>query len=317
MSVRTLFVYLFAAFATFAAQSSLSRQEGKLITSGSADSLWVEIYESPGRLLVDRVPVTRDGSFVVNVVPTGFYEARVVTSHGARITSDHVQFRHGQPVEIRLPASATAATPPGGPISARRLSYKPAKPIRRLMREADSLADKGNLKASAETLERLLAADPAWFEAWNNLGARRLTIGQHTEAADAFRRALEIDPNNAGALTNLGLTQLFLRQPAEAERAAIRAEQLSPGTPRTAYVYGMALLQQDKRPDVALDALHKAAAIIPRALLASAEWECRHDHFAACEKDLQGFLRTPQGPNHAQAEKWLALVKKQRELRAD
>lgn len=312
MSRRTLFVYLLVASATFAAQSSASRQEGKLITSGSADSLWIELYETPARLMVDRVPVSRDGTFVVNVIPTSFYEVRVVTSHGVRITSDHVQFRQGQPVEIRLPASRSEAPNPAGPISVRRLSHKPAKPVRRLMREADSFADKGNLQASTETLERLLAADPDWFEAWNNLGARRLTIGRHAEAAEAFTQALRIDPNNAGALTNLGLTKLFLRQPADAERAAIGAEKIAPGTPRTAYVYGLALLQQQKQPAIALEALRHAATLIPRALLASAEWHCRHDDLAACEKDLRAFLRTPPGPNHANAEKWLALLTQNR-----
>lgn len=315
MSVRTLFVSLLTALVTFAAQAPTSRHEGKLITNTSADTLWVELYESPGHTLADRVPVSRDGAFVVNAVSSQLYEARVVTSHGNRITAEHVQFRHGQPVEIRLPASATGAPAPAGPISARRLSYKPAKPARRLMREANSLAEKGNLAASADTLQRLLAGDPEWFEAWNNLGARRLTIGQPAEAADAFRHALAIDPYNAATLTNLGLAQLFLRQPAEAERAAIRANQLSPGAPRTAYVLGMALLQQEKKPAEALDALHQAAVVIPRALLAAAEWQCRHDDFAACENDLQSFLRTPASPQHAQAEKWLAMIKKQRELR--
>jgi len=143
VSVRTLFVCLLIAISSAAAQPAMTRHECKLVTNGSADTLWVELYDNPSHLLADRVPVNRDGTFTVNAHSTQLYEVRVVTSHGARITSEHVQFRQVQPMEIRLPKSTTDVSAPAGPISILRLAHKPVKAARRLLRESDSLAEHG------------------------------------------------------------------------------------------------------------------------------------------------------------------------------
>jgi len=240
------------------------------------------------------------------------YEVRVLTSHGARLTSEHIQFRQGQMIEVHMPKSVMDVPPPGGPISAVRLGHKPGKAARKLFREASSLAAKGNLTESAVRIEQAVAADPNWFEAWNNLGGRRLALSQFSEAAEAFRHALSIDPNNATVHSNLGLAQLFLRQPLEAEESARRALKLDPGAPRASYVAGMALLQQNKRIDEALEALGQSSKAVPRALLAMAEWQCRNQNPGACETELKTFLKTPRGPNHEAAETWLKRVKQHR-----
>ena len=71
-------------------------------------------------------------------------------------------------------------------------------------------------------------------------------------------------------------------------------------------------MQQNKRAEEALEWLREAAKAMPRALLATAEWNCRHNDFAGCETDLRAFLKTPRGPNHEAAEKWLSEVRKVR-----
>lgn len=277
---------------------------------GSPDQLWVEVYDNPGHLLVDRVPVNPDGSFHVNVVTTHVVEVRVVSRQGDRITNDFVQFRSGQPVEIRMPKSLSSGLKPGGPVSAMRLSHKPVKMAKRLMAEAETLAADGRFPDSAARLEKALQADPNWFEAWNNLGSRRLQMGNYAESVEAFQHALRIDPNSALVQTNLGLALLFQRNSVAAEEAARKALQLDPESAQANYVSGLALLQQNKRVDEALSSLRVAAKVVPRALLATAEWHCRHNEFAACVGDLKTFLRTPRGPNHPAAEKWLGEVKK-------
>jgi hypothetical protein len=60
-----------------------------------------------------------------------------------------------------------------------------------------------------------------------------------------------------------------------------------------------------------LAALQVAAAELPRATLAMAEWHCRHKNLGGCESELKTFLKTPRGPNHEAAEKWLARLKEQ------
>ena len=137
----------------------------------------------------------------------------------------------------------------------------------RLVREAYALADQGDLPGSAERLRRATEADPKWFEAWNNLGSRRVAMGQYKEAAEAFLTALAIDNNVAVAHSNLGLAYLFLRQPAAAEASATRALRLEPDSPHASYVVGMALLQQNKNEEEAVSRLRQTSKILPRALL--------------------------------------------------
>ena len=314
MSIRTGVVCLFAFSVLAVAQMAAARQEGKLISDSSPDHLWVELYEGSGHTLVDRAPVNRDGTFTVSAAPAHFYELRVVTRHGERVASDHVQFRTGQPVEVRLPKSLTAGPRPAGPISVLRLAHKPGKDAKKFARTADSLAADGKLPDSVVQLERALSADPQWFEAWKNLGSRRLQMGNYAGAAEAFRRALEIDSNSGMVQSNLGLALLFLRDAAGAEESARRALLLEPESGKASYVAGLALLQQNKRTEEGLAALRAAAKEVPRALLATAEWHCRHDEFRECVADLRTFLKTPRGPNHEVAERWLGVLKKEGHL---
>ena len=309
MSIRTLLVCGLVCSLLAPAQSGLGRFEGKVVMEGSADGMWVEIYDNTGHTLTDRTPVGRDGSFTVNAVATRLYEVRVLTSHGARVATHHEQFRQGQPLEIRV-ASTGPGSAAGGAISLRRLQHKPVKTARRLFKEADSLAEGGKLADSAMRLEKALEEDPQWFEAWNNLGSRRLTLGNFAGAAEAFRRALSIDPNISAVHANLGLSLLFLQDAAGAEVCGRKALQLEPDAPKAAYVMGLALFQQNKRTREALEALQRASTAVPRARLAIAEWHCRHGDLKECAGELETFLRTPKGPNHEGAERWLGEVKK-------
>lgn len=310
MSTRTLFVSLLFV-SLLAAQPLSQRHEGKIISNSATETLYVEVYEGNGHMLTDRAVVNRDGTFAVNVAPSRAYEVRVVTRNGDRLFSDYITYRPGVPWELRMPGENAATPLPANPISVTRLAHKPAKNALKLAREAETLAGRGELNASTERLLRVTEADPKWFEAWNNLGARHIATGQYNAAVDAFRTALSIDPNDATVHSNLGLAYLFLRRAPDAEAAAARALKLDPGSARASYVAGLALLQQDKNTAEALATLRAAGKELPRALLAIAEWKCRHDDFPGCRTELKSFLNTPRGPNHESAEKWLKLVEKQ------
>ena len=49
-------------------------------------------------------------------------------------------------------------------------------------------------------LARAVAADPAAFRAWSNLGLARLQLGKRAEGCAAIERALQINPRYAPAL---------------------------------------------------------------------------------------------------------------------
>ncbi|MBM3787603.1 MAG: tetratricopeptide repeat protein [Acidobacteria bacterium] len=112
-------------------------------------------------------------------------------------------------------------------------------------------------------LERAVAGDIGWMEAWANLGSVRLKLGDYAGAESAFRQGLEIDPHVAVLHANIGLTLLFLKRPAEAERHGREALRQAPGDARANYVTGLALLHQGKIEGVAL--LEKAAGGLPAA----------------------------------------------------
>lgn len=311
MSLRTLSVVCLLFATLISAQVANTRFDGKVFTQGSPEDLWVELYDQPGHFLADRQPVSRDGSFSVSVVHSRTYEVRVLSSRGDRLLTESVQLRQGQPIELRLATGpVTAQAVPGGPISAARLGHKPVKAARRLMSESISLAESGNLPGSLDRLERAVKADPKWFEAWNNLGSKQILLGKYAEAEFSFTHALEIDSNSSLVLSNLGLTYLFLQRPADAESAAARALQLDPGSSRGSYVMALALLQMNKRTADAISSLTTAAQEMPRARLALAEWHCRHSEFQACSSELKTFLKTPEGPNHANARRWVVEVDK-------
>lgn len=312
MFTRTLFVYLLAGALALAA----SRIDGRVVTEGPADSYFVELYENSGHMLADRVPVARDGAFTLSAGGSQLYEVRVVTGHGERVLSEHMYLRAGQPVELRLPQRGGAGRGPGGAVSLARLGHKPAKMAMKLARQADSLAEDGDLAGSVGRLERVVAADPQWFEAWNNLGSRLLKMGRYADAADAFRRAIGIDPNQAAVHSNLGLTYLFLREAKEAAKEARKAREMEPESAQAAYVEALAMLQMNEKPEEAVALLRRSAAALPRARLAVAEWHCRTGELPACASELKLFLKTPRGPNHAAAERWLGEVKKELNLRS-
>lgn len=57
---------------------------------------------------------------------------------------------------------------------------------------------------AVDAYRRVVAIDPSYAAAWNNLGLLLHRLGQHEEACTAYMRALEEDPRCAEAAYNLG-----------------------------------------------------------------------------------------------------------------
>jgi tetratricopeptide (TPR) repeat protein len=75
--------------------------------------------------------------------------------------------------------------------------------------EVNAYIARGNYAAAREVAEELLAAEPRFVPALNNLSTLHFAEGRFAEAADLQRRALEIAPDNVHALGNLA-TYAFL-----------------------------------------------------------------------------------------------------------
>jgi protein O-GlcNAc transferase len=91
-----------------------------------------------------------------------------------------------------------------------------------------SQATLGQLDAAAASFDRARAADPEYFDAWNNLGNAWLALGRSEAAAAAYAEASKLRPENADAHANLAMVFLDLGRHAEALQSSERATSLDP-----------------------------------------------------------------------------------------
>ncbi|HET9764535.1 MAG TPA: tetratricopeptide repeat protein [Casimicrobiaceae bacterium] len=104
-----------------------------------------------------------------------------------------------------LPAAQSAAAAPGS----------------RGMREALELQRDGQIREAAAIYRRVLAVDPANFDATHMLGLLEYEIGDYDEAVSLLRRAIELRPDIYGARHNLRLLESLPTMEVEICREAL------------------------------------------------------------------------------------------------
>jgi tetratricopeptide (TPR) repeat protein len=92
-----------------------------------------------------------------------------------------------------------------------------------------ALARAGRTREAEAELEACLRANPAYGEAYNNLGYLAFERGDFAAAGRRFGEAARLRPRSAVPLVNLGLVAERLGRADEAERRFSEALQLSPG----------------------------------------------------------------------------------------
>jgi tetratricopeptide (TPR) repeat protein len=304
-------VLCLAASLRLGGQSPQMRVPGRIVATGAADRLQVEVYGGNGKMLLERIAVSPAGSFEVQMPETGeMVEMRVVTWHGVKVHSEYVTPRRAEPLEIRLPA-ATGPKTPGGAVSARRLAYKPSKEGKKWMREADKMAAEGDYEASVAVLERVVAKDAGWMEAWNNLATRRIVKGRFPEALEALAKAREIDPNVAQVHSNQGLAYLNLQRYGEALEAGRRAVALEPESAKAALVVGLALanLGGGERREEALVYLENAAREIVAARIPAAALHAMAGRREPAREHLEKYLASGHEAKREEAKALLRTLR--------
>src|SRR5262245_6882333 len=145
--------------------------------------------------------------------------------------SDRVRFdpRTGQPV-LRLDSGsldeAGAATLATGLV---RPLAPPAEQAEAWFERASEWdGDPGQWKDAVDAYRRVVAIDPAYAAAWNNLGLLLHRMGQYGDAGTAYRSALEQDPGLCEACYNLGSLHEDLGDVEEAIQCYRGALELSP-----------------------------------------------------------------------------------------
>ena len=92
-------------------------------------------------------------------------------------------------------------------------------------------ADPAHWEDAIEAYQRVVAVEPSYAAAWNNLGLLHHRMGQYTEAQEAYEAALRAQPSCAEAAYNLGSLCEDLGELPASIRYYLRALELSPDYP--------------------------------------------------------------------------------------
>jgi tetratricopeptide (TPR) repeat protein len=241
-------------------------------------------------------------------VPEGAYLLTVRTSRGETLHQEMVTVRsHGGPVSIRLPEHKVER-PVQGVISVARLRHKIPKQAKKAFDKSVDLREKGDIEGSLEQLKRATELDSEYMEAFNNLGARYLQLGQSEKALAAFQRALELDPSAALVQTNIGAALMAMGQMKEAEATFRRVLENSGGQVKARYLLGLALYAQRQYTEETLDLLRRSEIDYPSARLAMAAVHANMGHTKQAEQVLYSYLSNGPEQGREQARAMLARL---------
>ncbi len=120
----------------------------------------------------------------------------------------------------------------------------------------------GNSSSAAELLEIVVARDPNYKGAWNNLGRAYTNLRKYDKAIPALRKAIEEDPGEPYAYNNLGLVLLRQKKYDDAIPQFQKQIQINPNDRFAHANLGALYLQTQKYVDAAAE-LDLAASITP------------------------------------------------------
>ena len=241
-----------AAGSVLLAMAMAAAQGGEVrgVVRGTDAGAFVMVELQPTGGQVDgfhRAHVRIGMEFVMREVRGGSYWLRVTSEHGAVLQET--------PVAVQGPVTTVEAVirerrkevGGGEAISAKRLRHEVPKGARKEFGRYWASREKGDLEEAEEHLEKALALDGEFVEAWVNLGALHTRRKQWAQAAAEFERALAIDPACAVAWANRAFVYLHQGDAAAAERAAKTALRYEPGNEKTQYLLQMARWNQGKK----------------------------------------------------------------------
>ena len=127
------------------------------------------------------------------------------------------------------------------------------------------LQSRGLFAEAADCYARIVAADPADWEIWNNLGNARQAAGDYPVALDALERARQLRPDLAPIQLNYALALAAAGRLEEGVEPCARAVQLDPRNPVPALELGKLLCHLGRYSE-AVAPLRRAAALAPAAV---------------------------------------------------
>jgi len=195
---------------------------------------------------------------------------------------------------------------PGDTVSTRDLLIPP-KATKELQRSQTALHS-GDIRSSAQHLEKALQIYPHYLEAHNNLGSRYIELHEYEKAAAEFQKAIDLDPRIMQPFNNLSVALFLLQRYLDAEAAARRALDLDPHNFAAQYMLGCVLATEKRNPSEAMELLRQTEAQFPDARLLLAQILIRQGAVNEAENELHEYLRVPGVEKKQKVECWLARL---------
>jgi tetratricopeptide (TPR) repeat protein len=205
-----------------------------------------------------------------------------------------------------IPIDQSRLPRPGETISTRELLIPP-KALKELQRSQTSLLS-GDVRSSAQHLERALQIYPHYLEAHNNLGSRYIELHEYEKAAGEFQKAIDIDPRVAQPFNNLSVAFFLLQRYPEAEAATRRSLDLDPRNSTARYMLGCILATEKRNPLEAMEMLRQTEREFPDSRLLLAQILLRRGAVEEAENELRGYLNVPGVEKKQNVERWLARL---------
>jgi tetratricopeptide (TPR) repeat protein len=162
-------------------------------------------------------------------------------------------------------APATQSLIPDATVSVASLLHHPPDKALSAFERSLKHAHAGEWEAAARDLEKAVATDPGFADAYGNLGVCYLELRKAESAVGALRRAIELDPAPATYHVNMALALAQINQRAEAEMQARKAVDLDSSNTKAQYLLGLFLAQRPETREAAAPHLLYAAREVPDA----------------------------------------------------
>jgi len=135
-------------------------------------------------------------------------------------------------------------------------------PIQSLFRAANQAMRNRDYSTCAQLLEKVVATDPNYKNAWNYLGWTYNALGQYDKAEVALRKAIAVNPQDPSAYNNLGQSLAYQKKYDDAIPQYQKQIEINPRDPWAHANLGRVYLLT-KQFDKAIPELEKAALISP------------------------------------------------------
>ena len=197
-------------------------------------------------------------------------------------------------------------TKPGETVSTRELLVPP-KAMKELQRSQTALHS-GDIRSSAQHLEKALRIYPSYLEAHNNLGSRYIELHEYEKAVVEFQKAIDLDPRVMQPFNNLSVAFFLLQRYPDAETAARRARDLDPHNSTAQYMLGCVLATEKRNPSEAMEMLRQTEVEFPDARLLLAQILLRQGAVNQAKDELRNYLKVPGAEKEQKVQCWLARL---------